>query len=123
MKTYVFTVKDDICNQHGKTEQNKQELLKVLTHYGTIEDYDAVIAIERAKYQAVIDNQTKQIEAIKDQELTADEISMVKAYRAAKQGVVSQHKAVEEECRQTIAKLEETLSQFKTKILAVAGEV
>lgn len=122
MKQYVFTMKDDICNANGKTEAQRADVLKVLTHYGTVEEYDQVVASERAKYQLVIDNQTKQIEAIKDQELTDDEISMVKAYRMAKSGVVAKHEAVEQECRATIHKLEETLNSFKSKIIAVVGE-
>lgn len=122
MKQFVFTMMDDVCSQHNKTEAQKQEVLKVLTHYGSVEDFDTVLANERAKYQAVIDNQTKQIEAIKDQDLTDDEMSMVKAYRVAKSGVVAQHKAVEADCRKTIATLEETLTHFKNRIIAVVGE-
>jgi hypothetical protein len=113
---------DDVCTLNNKTEAQKQEVLKVLTHYGTVEDYDTVVASERAKYQAVIDNQTKQIEAIKDQDLTTDEMAMVKAYRVAVSGVVAEHKAVEAECRKTIDTLESTLTQFKNKIIAVVGE-
>ena len=122
MKVFVFTLKEDVCSANGKTEAQKQEMLTVLSHYGTVEDFDAVMNNERAKYQSVIDNQRKQLEAIKDQELTDDEIAMVKAYRMARSGVVAKHEAVEQECRQTIAKLEDTLSQFKTKIAAVIGE-
>ena len=122
MKQFVFTMLDDVCTENNKTEAQKQEVLKVLTHYGSVEDFDTVLAGERAKYQTVIDNQTKQIEAIKDQDLTADEMAMVKAYRIAISGVVAQHKAAEDECRKTIATLESTLTQFKNKIIAVVGE-
>ena len=122
MKQFVFTMMDDVCTANNKTEAQKQEVLKVLTHYGSVEDYDTVVAAERARYQAVIDNQTKQIEGIKDQDLTQDEMAMVKAYRIAVSGVVAQHKAVEEECRKTIATLEGTLTQFKNRIIAVVGE-
>lgn len=122
MKQFVFTMKDDVCTQHNKTEAQKQEVLKVLTHYGSVEDFDAVLSTERAKYQEVIDNQTKQIEAIKEQELTQDEMAMVRAYRIAISGVVAEHKAVEADCRKTIATLEETLSQFKNRIIAIVGE-
>lgn len=122
MKQFVFTMKDDVCTQNNKTEAQKQEVLKVLTHYGSVEDFDTVLATERAKYQEVIDNQTKQIEAIKDQDLTQDEMAMVKAYRIAISGVVAQHKAVEEECRKTITTLETTLTQFKGKVMALCGE-
>ena len=122
MKQFVFTMLDDVCTLNNKTEAQKQEVLKVLTHYGKVEDFDTVLASERAKYQEVIDNQTKQIEAIKEQDLTQDEMAMVKAYRIAISGVVAQHKAVEDECRKTIAPLEDTLTQFKNRIIAVVGE-
>ena len=79
MKQYVFTMKDDVCSLNGKTDAQKEEVLKVLTHYGTVEDYDNVVAGERAKYQSVIDNQTKQIEAIKEQELTLDDLHFIKS--------------------------------------------
>lgn len=91
MKTLVFTIKDDVCAANGKTDAQKSEVLKVLTHYGTVEDFDAVVAQERAKYQAVIDNLTRQYEAIKDQELTDDEIKMVYAYREGKASVVAEY--------------------------------
>lgn len=93
MKQYVFTLKDDVCSANGKTEAQKAEMLKVLTHYGTLEDYDAVVAGERARYQQVIDNQTKQIEAIKEQDLTLDEMKIVKMYRECKQSNDAQHLA------------------------------
>jgi hypothetical protein len=113
---------DDVCTLHNKTEEQKQELLKVLATYGKVEDFDTVLAGERAKYQSVIDNQTRQIEAIKEQELTDDEMSMVKAYRIAISGVVAKHTAIEAECRKTIDTLEGTLTQFKNRIAAVIGE-
>ena len=122
MKAYVFTMMDDVCTLNNKTEEQKKEVLKVLSHYGKVENYDDVVAVERAKYQSVIDNQTKQIEAIKEQELTADEMSMVRAYRSAVSGVVAKHEAVEAECKKTITTLEETLAQFKSRIIAVVGE-
>jgi uncharacterized protein YjcR len=122
MKAYVFTMMDDVCTLNNKTEEQKREVLKVLSHYGKVENYDDVVAGERAKYQSVIDNQTKQIEAIKEQELTPDEMSMVKAYRMAIGGVVAQHKAVEAECKKTITTLEETLAQFKSRVIAALGE-
>lgn len=122
MKAYVFTIKEDICSANGKTEEQKKEILNVLAHYGSLEDYDLVVNAERNKYQTVIDNQQKQLDAIKDLELTDDEVAIVSAYRTAKKGVVAKHIAVEQECRQTITKLEDTLNQFKTKIIAVVGE-
>lgn len=122
MKQYVFTMKDDVCTANGKTEAQKNEVLKVLTHYGTVEDYDTVLASERARYQQVIDNQTKQIEAIKEQELTIDEIKMVKAYREGKSSVVAEYvakadayakqlEAVKVENEQRVARIKQALGE------------
>lgn len=91
MKQYVFTMKEDVCSLNGKTDAQKEEVLKVLSHYGTVEDYEVVIAGEREKYQAVIDNQSKQIEAIKDQDLTVDEMKIVNMYRECKKSNDAQH--------------------------------
>lgn len=104
MKQYVFTMKDDVCTLNGKTDAQKEEVLKVLTHYGTVEDYDNVVANERAKYQSVIDNQTKQIEAIKEQDLTVDEMKIVKIYRECKQSNDAQH----------LARINELVCQLET---------
>lgn len=91
MEAKVFTLKEDVCAANGKTDAQKNDLFKVLTTYGTVEDLDAVVAKERAKYQGVIDNLTRQYEAIKDQELTDDEIKMVYAYREGKASVVAEY--------------------------------
>lgn len=91
MKQYVFTMKEDVCSLNGKTDAQKEEVLKVLSHYGTVEDYEVVIAGERKKYQDVIDNQSKQIEAIKDQDLTDDEMKIVNMYRECKKSNDAQH--------------------------------
>ena len=84
-------MKEDVCSLNGKTDAQKEEVLKVLSHYGTVEDYEVVIAGEREKYQAVIDNQSKQIEAIKDQDLTVDEMKIVNMYRECKKSNDAQH--------------------------------
>lgn len=122
MKQYVFTMMDDVCTANHKTEEQKQELIKVLATYGKVEDFDTVLAGERAKYQSVIDNQTRQIEAIHDRELTDGEMSVVKELRLVINGEVAKHEAVEAECRKTITTLEDTLTKLKSTIIAVVGE-
>ena len=122
MKQYVFTMMDDVCTANHKTEEQKQSVIRKLTEYGTVESYDSVVAQERAKYQSVIDNQTRQIEAIHDRELTDGEMSVVKALRLVINGEVAKHEAVEAECRKTITTLEDTLTKLKSTIIAVVGE-
>jgi hypothetical protein len=83
MKKYVFTIKDDVCAANGK-DVEATALLEKMRLWGDVEEYDAVVASVRAEYQVVVDNLTAQINAIKEQELTADEITLLTTYRACK---------------------------------------
>lgn len=83
MKDYVFTIKDDVCAANGKNPE-ATELLQKMKLWGTVEPYEKVIAGVKAEYQTVIDGLTKQLNAIKAQELTADEIVLLNAYRDCK---------------------------------------
>lgn len=83
MKKYVFTIKDDVCAANGK-DIEASELIAKMKLWGDVEDYEKVVASVRAEYQAVVDNLTAQIAAIKNQELTDDEIALLNAYRSCK---------------------------------------
>lgn len=83
MKKFVFTIKDDVCAANGK-DVEATELLAKMKLWGTIEDYEQAVSVVRAEYQATIDNLTAQLNAIKDQELTNDEIVLLNAYRGCK---------------------------------------
>lgn len=83
MKKYVFTIKDDVCAANGK-DVEATALLEKMRLWGDVEEYDHVVASVRAEYQAVVDNLTAQINAIKEQDLTADEITLLNTYRACK---------------------------------------
>lgn len=122
MQQFVFTLRDDVCNANNKTEEQKQNVLKKLTEYGTVESYESVVAQERAKFQEVIDNQTKQIEAIQERELTDGEFAVVKSMRLAISGVVAKHEAVVEEYKTTVGNLENALVQLKTNVKALCGD-
>lgn len=84
MRKIVFTIKDEVCQANGK-DVNATELLTVMTKFGSIEDYDKVVALEKAEYQSTIDSLNRHISEIADQKLTADEIKFVNQYRALKQ--------------------------------------
>ena len=83
MKKYVFTIKDDVCAANGK-DVEATELLAKMKLWGDVEDYDRAVAAVRSEYQATIDGLNAQLTAIKNQELTADEIDLLNAYRACK---------------------------------------
>ena len=83
MKKYVFTIKDDVCAANDK-DIEATELLAKMRLWGDVEEYDKVIAPVKAEYQAIVDNLTAQLSAIKAQELTDDEIVLLNAYRGCK---------------------------------------
>ena len=83
MKKYVFTIKDDVCLANGK-DVEATELLAKMKLWGDIEDYDRAIAMMKAEYQSAVDNLVAQLTAIKEQELTDDEIIFLNFYRERK---------------------------------------
>lgn len=105
MKKYVFTVKDDVCLANGK-DVNATHVLEVMKTYGTVEDYDAVIAKIKAEYQEALDNVVAQNEAIKQQNLSDEEIALVNEYRKQRARAVQVY--IEEN-----AKLNKTLEEVK----------
>ena len=120
VKKYAVTIQEDVMSAHNKTLAQLQELLTVLTHYGKVADYEADRKVENAEYQATIDGLKAQLEAIKDQKLTPDEIELIKAYRvqmakhdAEKDKVVAeltkQLETVVTECEQRITRVRQAL--------------
>lgn len=83
MKSYVFTVREDICAANGK-DVTATNLLEKMKLYGSVEDFDSVIAKGKAEYQLAVDNLKAQLTAISEQKLTAEEIKLVKVYRDCK---------------------------------------
>lgn len=122
VKKYAFTVKEDIMAANNKTPAQLTELLGVLAHYGSLVDYDADRRAENADFQSTIDGLKAQLDAIKEQKLTVDEIEIIKAYRVQ----IGKHDADKDkviaEYQTAVAKLEDTLSQFKTKLRVMADE-
>ena len=92
MKKYVFTIKDDVCAANGK-DVEATELLQKMKLWGDVEDYEKAIAAVRAEYQVTIDNLKAQNDAIKDQELTDDEIALLNSYRACKKATGDAYQA------------------------------
>jgi hypothetical protein len=122
MKKYVFTMKEDVCEAHGKDAAKQSELLAVMAHYGTVEDYERVIAPVQAEYQGVVDNLTAQLTAIKEQELTVDEIKIVKAYRENKTSVVSEYIAEADKYKSQLEAVKNENEQRVAKLKAILGD-
>ena len=122
MKKYVFTMKEDVCEAHGKDAAKQAELLSVMSHYGTVEDYESVITPVKAEYQGVVDNLTAQLTAIKEQELTVDEIKIVKAYRENKTSVVSEYIAEADKYKSQLEAVKNENEQRVAKLKAILGD-
>ena len=112
MKKYVFTIKDDVCAANGK-DTEATELLGKMKLWGDVENYDNVVASVRAEYQAVVDNLTAQLNAIKEQELTVDEIALLNSYRGCKKVIAEKYEVRNAELER---ELEELRSGFQKKV-------
>lgn len=122
MKQWLYTQQEDICAANGKDANKQAELLKVMTHYGTVEDFESVEKRLKAKYQAVIDNLNAQLEAIKEQNLTPDEIAIVVAYRKSVGGVVAQKDARIGELNNQLENVSQQMDDMRNRIKAVLGD-
>lgn len=121
MKKVVLTIKEDVCERNGK-DVNATELLSVMAHYGSVEDYDTATAKERTEYQATIDSLSAQIVSIKEQELTVDEIKMVKAYRENKATVVNAYVVEAENYKAQLQAVKSEHEQRVAKLKAILGD-
>lgn len=117
MKKVVLTIKEDVCVKNNK-DVNATELLNVMAHYGTVETYEAATAKDKAEFQATIDSLNKQLNDIKEQELTVDEIEMVRAYRKNKSAVVADCEKKLNAMAETLRLGNEKLAQAKAVISA-----
>lgn len=116
MKKYVFTIKDDVCAANGKPPE-ATELIEKMKLWGDVEDYEKVVASVRTEYQVVADNLTAQLNAIKEQGLTDDEISLLNSYRACKKLNSDKYQAridvLENKIAETIEAYEKKAAQFR----------
>lgn len=122
MKKIVVTIKDEVCLKNGKDEASQAKLLEVLTHYGTVEDYSKHVAVLETAWQKSLDDMTAQYNAIVEQALTKDEISMVKAYRDCKADIAVEYTTKIDELTTTMQKIKEKHEQTKALILSQLGE-
>ena len=87
-----------------------------MAHYGTVESYETATAKDKAEFQSNIDSLQKQLDDIKEQELTSDEINIVRAYRAAKNSVVAKYTAENESLKESLRKADEKAKDMSRKI-------
>ena len=81
MEKIVITFKEDVMAQNQKSVPQKEELVKLLYKYGSVENYEDAVSKLKAEYQTTIDNLNTQYKAIADQNLSSNEIKLVKLLR------------------------------------------
>lgn len=121
MKKYVFTIKDDVCIANGK-DVEATELREKMKLWGDVEDYDRAIASVKAEYQAIIDSLNAQLNAIRDQDLSVDEMRMVEAYRANRADVVSEYIAEADKYKTELAGLKNEFETKTAKLKAILSD-
>lgn len=116
VKKYVLTVMPDVAVDNGK-DPAATELLEKMAPYGKVTPLDTEVAAIRAEYQSSIDNLMKQLLAIKDQELTEDEIELLNSYRACKKRNAEKYEArittLEHKVEETIEAAENKVAQLR----------
>lgn len=121
MKKLVLTIKDDVCLANNK-DVNATRLIEVASTYGTVEDFDTVVAAVRAEYQATLDNVVAQNEAIKQQNLTEEEIAMVNAYRTQRAKAIKVYEDKCETLENTLVTVKAEQERMTKAIIEVIGQ-
>ena len=80
MKDFVVHVSEDVCVKNGR-DPDAAKLIEIAKTFGSVEPLDSALAAERAKNQVVINNLTAQIDLIKEQEVTPEELEVLRALR------------------------------------------
>lgn len=81
MTKYVFTVREDIMLERGKDTEKLSMLLTKMREYGTIEDYDSVIAKVTAEGADELARFKTQYETVKLRDVSDDEAEIVNKVR------------------------------------------
>lgn len=118
-KKYVFHLQEDICIANKKDPLAVDKLLEVVRKYGTVDDYDAVVAVVRAGDQKIIDNLTAEVKKYESLNLTQDEICMINAYRLCKKDVEKVHTDKEEALSGQLVESQELLQKMVSQIQGV----
>lgn len=81
MTKYVFTAREDIMLEHGKDNEKLSLLLAKMREYGTIEDYDTVVAKITAEGADELARFKSQYEVVKLRDISDDEAEVVNKIR------------------------------------------
>lgn len=120
MKKVVFTIKDDVCAANNR-DVNATNLLEKMKLYGSVEDYDTVVADMKREYQKSLDSLNAQYEAIKSQNLTDDEIKLINTYRACKAEIQKTYEAQISVLTKQLQDIKEESERRLEQIRAIVG--
>lgn len=115
MSKYAFTFMEDVCNSNG-VNSDPTELLGKMKLRGKVEDFDSAVATVRAECQTTIDNLTAQLNAIKEQELTDDELVLLLSYRDCKKSISGKY---QDKVSTLEKQLEETAEEQKKRVARI----
>ena len=87
-----------------------------MSNYGDIVPFETEVAGIRRDYETTISNLSAQIDEIKEKALTDDEMGIVRAYRAAKNTVVSKYTVENENLKESLRKADEKAKDMSKKI-------
>ena len=116
----IFT--EDIMRANNKTETMLPDVIERLGHYGKVIPLADYIKTKSEEYQATINSLTTQLDKIIDQELTVDEIKIVKAYRENKAEVVAQYLAEVEKYKSELTGIKSEFELKTAKLRAILGD-
>lgn len=122
MKKIVITIREDVCAANNKTEENVGKLLEVLHGYGTVADFDKEVADVKAEYQDNLNQLTAQLNAIKANALTTDEIRILNHYRECKAVICAEKDAEIAKRDEVIAEAKNKMKNIIERVVAAVGE-
>lgn len=122
-KKIVLTIREDIYLSNDKTEAQASELLNVISRYGTIEDFDSVVAVKLKEKEEIISNLGKQLEEVKDRAVTDGEVLALKAIREDKRKAVAEKEARIGTLEKALTEVDQQYKSTLRKIKSVIPEI
>ena len=128
MKDIVIHVREDVCAKYQR-DPEATKLIEIAKEFGSVETLDSAIAAEREKHQTVVKNLEAQyagtiksfeaqIEAIKEQKVTPEEIEILRAVRKKTAIEAAQYeeaiKLRDDNLKTVVAENENRVAQLRT---------
>ena len=122
VKEYAVIITEDIMSANNKTEDMLPDVIQRLGHYGKVIPLSDYTKAKSDEYQATIDALTSQLDRIVDQDLSVDEMKIVKTYRENKTEVVAEYLAEVEKYKSELEGIRREFELKTAKLKAILGE-